>query len=85
VQIHDHVAVPAVISHPSKVLHVLRPDDAAHRSGLLVVDEVLLGYPAPAGALAVEGANDAGVFVQVPYLENAVKRASNGIQLADGF
>jgi hypothetical protein len=85
VRIHDHVAVPAVISHPCKVLHVLRLDDAAHRSGLLVVDEVLLGYPEPAGALAVEGANDAGVFVQVPYLENAMKRASNGIQLADSF
>jgi hypothetical protein len=77
VRIHDHVAIPAVISHPCKVLHILRPDDAAHRSGLVVVDEVLLGYPTPTGALAVEGANNVGVFVQVPYLENAVKRASN--------
>jgi hypothetical protein len=58
-RIHDHVAIPAVINHPCKVLHVLRRDDVAHRSGLVVVDEVLLGYPAPTSSLAVEGANDA--------------------------
>lgn len=71
-RIHDHVAVPAVISNLCKVAHILCPDDAGHRSGLLVVDEVLLPYLAPTGALAVEGANDTRVFVQVPYLENAV-------------
>jgi hypothetical protein len=72
VGIHDHVTVPALISNLCKVAHILCPDDACHCSGLLVVDEVLLPYLAPAGALAVEGANDTGVFVQVPYLENAV-------------
>jgi hypothetical protein len=35
------------------------------------MDKVLLPNPAPASTLAVEGANDTGVFVQVPYLEDA--------------
>jgi len=44
------------------------------------MNKVLLPYPAPAGTLAVEGANDTGVIVQVPDLEDAaiIRRFQNG-------
>lgn len=38
------------------------------------MDEILLPHTAPASALAVEGANDTRVFIQVPYLQDAEKR-----------
>ena len=79
-RIHDHVAVPALISNLCKVVHIPCPDDTGDSSGLLIMDKVLLPYPAPAGTLAVEGANDTGVIVQVPDLEDAaiIRRFQNG-------
>ena len=70
-RIHDHVAVPALISNLCKVVHIPCPDDTGDRSGLLIMDKVLLPYPAPAGTLAVEGTNDTRVFIKVPDLEDA--------------
>jgi hypothetical protein len=60
-----------LIGNLRKVVDIPCPDDAGDRSGLLIMDKVLLPYPAPAGTLAVEGANDTGVFIQVPDLEDA--------------
>ena len=70
-RINDHVAVPALISNLCKVIHIPCPDDTGDRSGLLIMDKVLLPYPAPAGTLAVEGTNDTRVFIKVPDLEDA--------------
>lgn len=70
-RVHDHVAVPSLISNLCKVAHILCPDDTSDCSGLLIMDKVPLPYTAPASTLAVEGANDTSVFIQVPYLEDA--------------
>ena len=70
-QIHYHVAVPALISNLCKVVHIPCPDDTGDSSGLLIMNKVLLPYPAPAGTLAVEGTNDTRVFIKVPDLEDA--------------
>ena len=70
-RINDHVAIPALISNLCKVVHIPCPDDTGDRSGLLIMDKVLLPYPAPAGTLAVEGTNDTRVFIKVPDLEDA--------------
>jgi len=49
-------------------------------SRLLFTDKVLLPCPAPAGTLAIEGANDTRMFIQVPDLEDAaiIRRFQNG-------
>lgn len=70
-RIHDHIAVPVIVSDLRKIVHIPCTNDPSDCPRLLIVDKILLPYLAPTSTLAIEGANYTGVLIQIPYLENA--------------
>lgn len=76
---YDSITSPFVVCDLVQISNILGPNNSGDRVRVFIVNKVLLSDLAPSRALAVEGANNSGEVIQVPYLEKTATIAQNKI------